>query len=165
MKRHLLGLVATNILLAMSLPAHAGTETFYMHGSLCSGTPPRDEHIQWGATSTNAGITETYLCPFFTRELYGVTRATLTVRGYDRNAQDNLSCTLTATDIVGNVLAASENHVATASKQGGQSFTLAIDGLDADTAKFFLITCNVPGPTAEGLSHVSSLVLQLTTAD
>jgi hypothetical protein len=164
MKHLVLALMAAAGLGISSQAAHAGSDIYYMHGSACSKTVPSADNIQYGATNTNPG-TAIFLCPFVTHAASGnATSASLRVRGYDRNPNADLGCTLTATDFYGSVIGTAENHLTTASQQSGQTFKVSLNNLGSSSdTKVFFVTCLVPTSSAMGLSHLTSLVLTVTS--
>jgi hypothetical protein len=167
MKHSFLSLVAIIGLSAGTQAALAGTETYTLHGSACSmpasGSYPVSEV---GVSNNGPAGNMTYVCPFPTHGTNRASDVTLRVRGFDRNNNADLGCTLTVTDYYGGIVAKGENHLTTAATLEKQTFKITLNNLaNPDSEKLFYVTCGVPTTTAMGPSYLSSLVLTITTLD
>lgn len=167
MKHSIFSLVAIIGLSAGSQSAFAGIETYTLHGSSC--TPPTSGSYpvsEVGVSNNGPAGNLTYVCPFPTHGTSRASDVTLRVRGFDRNNNADLGCTLTVTDYYGGIVAQGENHLTTAATLAKQTFKITLNGLaNPDSEKLFYVSCGVPTTTALGPSYLSSLVLTVTTLD
>jgi hypothetical protein len=167
MKLFFLSLVAIAGLSVSTQAALAGTEIYTVHGSACSmpasGSYPASEV---GVSSNAPAGGTTYVCPFPTHGTNRASDVSLRVRGFDRNNNADLGCTLIVTDYYGGVVAKGENHLTTAATLEKQTFKISLNNLaNPESEKLFYVTCGVPTTTALGPSYLSSLVLTVTTID
>jgi hypothetical protein len=143
--------------LAMAQPA-AASPPVYISGNSC--TPVASNALirsQYGPYQNSTSGVDV-VCPLATDGAPWTVEIVLQINGYNRNAADPLSCSLTVTDEFGNLY---DTLRAVAISAGGPMVFPVDYRLGATSLPHpnLSLTCHLPGKTSLGFSHLTTVIV------